>query len=510
MADKTLKSLNFGGADNYFPLPIVSTNDNDNILVVADGEWVAKSPNDITGQYVWSKKDSADGPVTGYVISNDGEKYPDGGWIDGVFYTLELDPRILIGIEITSSPTTVEYTEGDSLDLTGLVVTAMFSDGSTEDVTSQCIFSPSDGTVLATTDTRVGISYTYKGTTLSMAQIIVVESPLPYLSFIGNEDFTLKTYNASKNWNGTLQYSTNGSTWTTWNGTEISSSGSKLYLRGTGNTKITGDSSSYRFVFTGTSALKIACKGNIENLLDNKTVSTGGHPTMADYCYQYMFYNCTALTKAPALPATTLATGCYRFMFYCCKSLTTAPALPATTLAENCYQNMFRDCMSITTAPALPATTLAYGCYQYMFYGCTSLTTAPELPATTLGSSCYDSMFYGCTALTKAPALPATTLANNCYKFMFNGCTSLTTAPELPATTLSSSCYNSMFGGCTKIKMSTTKTGEYQTAYRIPKSGTGTTATSALDYMFYNTGGTFTGTPSINTTYYLSTSNTVV
>ena len=121
MADKTLKSLNFGGADNYFPLPIVSTNDNDNILVVADGEWVAKSPNDITGQYVWSKKDSADGPVTGYVISNDGEKYPDGGWSDGIFYTLELEPK------------------------------------------------------------------------------------LPYLSFIGNEDFTLKTYNTTKNWDGTLE-----------------------------------------------------------------------------------------------------------------------------------------------------------------------------------------------------------------------------------------------------------------------------------------------------------------
>ena len=100
MADKTLKSLNFGGADNYFPLPIVSTNDNDNILVVADGEWVAKSPNDITGQYVWSKKDSADGPVTGYVISNDGEKYPDGGWSEGIYYTLELRKQILINFII--------------------------------------------------------------------------------------------------------------------------------------------------------------------------------------------------------------------------------------------------------------------------------------------------------------------------------------------------------------------------------------------------------------------------
>ena len=106
--------------------------------------------------------------------------------------------------------------------------------------------------------------------------------------------------------------------------------------------------------------------------------------------------------------------------------------------------------------------------------------------------------------------LPATTLANNCYYNMFIGCTSLTTAPELPATTLADGCYYYMFRDCTKIKMSTTKTGEYQTAYRIPKSGTGTTATKALNSMFTGTGGTFKGTPEINTTYYLSTSNTVV
>ena len=228
----------------------------------------------------------------------------------------------------------------------------------------------------------------------------------PYLSFLGNEDFTLKTYNTTKNWDGTLEYSTDTSTWNTWDGTEISSVGNVLYLRGTGNTKITGTSSNYRFVFTGTSTLKIACEGNIENLLDYETVSAGGHPTMAN------------------------------------------------------------------------------NCYNGMFYGCTSLTTAPELPATTL--------------------------VENCYGYMFQGCTSLTTAPELPATTLASSCYRNMFNGCTKIKLSTTQTGEYQTAYRIPTSGTGTTATDALTEMFDYTGGTFIGTPSINTTYYLSTSNTVV
>ena len=87
-----------------------------------------------------------------------------------------------------------------------------------------------------------------------------------YLSFIGNENFTLKTANTTKNWDGMLEYSTDTTTWNTWNGTEISSSGSKLYLRGTGNTKITGDSFDYMFVFTGTDNLKIVCKGNIENL----------------------------------------------------------------------------------------------------------------------------------------------------------------------------------------------------------------------------------------------------
>ena len=152
--------------------------------------------------------------------------------------------------------------------------------------------------------------------------------PPAYLSFIGNEDFTLKTYNTTKNWDGTLEYSTDTTTWNTWNGTEISSAGGKLYLRGTGNTKITGSSNNYRFVFTGTNTLKIACEGNIENLLDYETVSAGGHPNMGMSCYSSMFQGCTSLTSAPALPATMLGAGCYHEMFYNCTSLRSAPALP--------------------------------------------------------------------------------------------------------------------------------------------------------------------------------------
>ena len=168
------------------------------------------------------------------------------------------------------------------------------------------------------------------------------------------------------------------------------------------------------------------------------------YTTLENYCYQYMFWGCTSLTTAPALPATTLAENCYSGMFYNCTKLTSAPPeLPATTLASACYTSMFYGCTSLTTAPALPATTLAGSCYNGMFYGCTKLTSAPpELPATTLKDYCYYSMFYGCTSLTSAPELPSTTLANGCYGSMFYGCRSLTSVTIYAETTASEAFKN--------------------------------------------------------------------
>ena len=252
-----------------------------------------------------------------------------------------------------------------------------------------------------------------------------------YLTFSSPSSFTLAVYNATKGWDGTLEYYNNG-VWTTWDGITTLSSEQYydnyvLYLRGTGNTVIISDG--YSWVLTGSD---ISCTGNIETLLDYAAVEAGNHPTMGYYCYYYMFQDCISLTQAPALPATTLAKDCYRDMFCGCTSLTQAPVLPATTLAEDCYHSMF--------------------------YNCTSLTQAPVLPATTLAINCYDSMFYNCTSL----------------------------------------------------KLSSTKTDEYTQSYAIPFSGTGTTAMNALSDMFTSTGGTFTGTPEINTTYYLSSDNMIV
>ena len=359
-----------------------------------------------------------------------------------------------------------------------------------------------------------------------------------YLTFSSPKSFTLKVNDSTKHWNGILEYFSADKVWAVWDGTTILSAYNNdgeyvLYLRGTGNTKITGIGTNINWIITGTD---VKCVGNIENLLDYITVESGNHPTMTANCYSYIFKGCTSLTQAPSLPATIVANFCYNNMFSGCTSLTQAPELPATTLANNCYSNMFYGCTSLTKAPELPATTLANYCYVQMFSDCTSLIKAPDLPATTLAQSCYTAMFNNCTSLTKAPALPATTLTEGCYSNMFNNCTSLTKAPELPATTLVNSCYFSMFEnctslaklpalpattlnnacylqmfqGCTSLKLSSTKTGEYTQEYRIPSSGTGTTATQALNSMFAYTGGTFRASPFINTTYYLSTDNMIV
>ena len=323
------------------------------------------------------------------------------------------------------------------------------------------------------------------------------------LTFTGeSEPFTLSKGDIS--WDGTLEYSTDLSTWTKWDGSDISSAQSApyvLYLRGKNNTYV---SSEYEPATTGLRLSKPAsCSGNIMTLLDytnqdSKVVGKGA--------FQYLFIRCTNLISAPALPATTLGQECYRNMFTECTKLTSAPALPATTLAGWCYYHMFSWCPNLTSAPALPATTLAGHCYQYMFAGCRNLTSAPALPATTLAEDCYASMFLECTSLTSTPSLPATTLAVRCYEWMFYDCTSLTSVPALPATTLPESCYGGMFSGCTGIRISE-EPGifngiTYGIEYRIPSAGTGTASQDSLMSMFYDTDGELT-TPEINTTYYL-------
>ena len=104
------------------------------------------------------------------------------------------------------------------------------------------------------------------------------------LTFVGDTDFTLKTRNGDKYWDGTLQYSTDAKTWSTWSSgsTILSSSNKKLYLRGIGNTGM-ADIQGFPTTFKFSGANEIYCYGNIETLLDYQTVLDGNHPTVGDY-----------------------------------------------------------------------------------------------------------------------------------------------------------------------------------------------------------------------------------
>lgn len=321
-----------------------------------------------------------------------------------------------------------------------------------------------------------------------------------YIEAIENTDIALVMVGSPTI--GTVKYGINDTTCpntytVTTSGTPISlTAGQKCYWTITSTTTDFSDLNYLKF----TSAAKINVGGNLSDLIGGDT------KIPRNYCFSSLFDNCTNLIDASNLVVVNdfnSKRDCYGNMFYNCTSLTTPPELPATTLANSCYYYMFFSCTSLTTPPELPATTLASFCYQSMFSGCTSLTTAPELPATTLADYCYSGMFGNCKSLTTAPELPATTLATQCYNGMFRGCTSLTTPPELPATTLANYCYNNMFYGCTNIKLSETQIAPYFAPYRIPSEETGTEGTSSLANMFTDTGGTFTGTPTINTTYYI-------
>ena len=67
--------------------------------------------------------------------------------------------KIPTGIEVTTPPTKTSYKAGEKINLTGMVVKANFSDGSSQDITSQCTFSPSAGTTVYEDTTKINVTW---------------------------------------------------------------------------------------------------------------------------------------------------------------------------------------------------------------------------------------------------------------------------------------------------------------------------------------------------------------
>ena len=110
-----------------------------------------------------------------------------------------------------------------------------------------------------------------------------------------------------------LDYSTNGGvTWKNYSvGTvlTLSRAGQRVcfaaragYTNSAINQSGASSTKYYGFKLTG----KVAASGDVSSLRSNNK-DTAPAMALSSYCYADLFYNCAALTAAPALPATTLA-----------------------------------------------------------------------------------------------------------------------------------------------------------------------------------------------------------
>lgn len=163
-----------------------------------------------------------------------------------------------------------------------------------------------------------------------------------------NEVYFTKGSNAP---NITFYYSLdNGVSWRTFQSTMgwAMDEGDKVILKAS-CTSLGAINSEYGFRFSSTK--KYIVYGNILSLMyeDNFVNKVKFSNYTDDNQFAGLFYNSINLVDASNLimPVTELDSFCYSYMFYNCSSLTGAPVLIATTLAGYCYWCMFAGCSSL-------------------------------------------------------------------------------------------------------------------------------------------------------------------
>ena len=97
--------------------------------------------------------------------------------------TITVTNPVLSSIAITTAPTKTTYTEGETFDPTGMVVTATYSDASTDNVTASCTYTPSTSTALTTSNTAITVSYTWNEVEKTTTQAITVNEYVQPMEF---------------------------------------------------------------------------------------------------------------------------------------------------------------------------------------------------------------------------------------------------------------------------------------------------------------------------------------
>ena len=263
------------------------------------------------------------------------------------------------------------------------------------------------------------------------------EEHIPYVTFTADaaQTFKMTEYEGYKI--SGLEYSVNNGDWTTLEagtGVPFGGTNGNLRLRGT-NLNGTSVPSQYSTITFTDSKVPVACTGDIRTLLDWDNYTT---VNTENAMFINLFENCSVLTSAPELPATSLAYNCYYGMFSGCTNLKSAPELPAEVLANQCYDSMFSGCTNLKTAPKLPAKALRWLCYAGMFSGCTNLKSA-ELSIEFLDRGCCSRMFYNCTNLSSVTMLAPSkeiTLSGSYGSYLDNWLNNAGTDPSVQNRTL--------------------------------------------------------------------------
>ena len=107
--------------------------------------------------------------------------------------------KALERLEITAPPSKTTYKEGEKFDSTGMVVTAIYSDGTREIITNYNCFPVVE---LTTSNDKITVSYTYQGKTVTQTYAIEVKAKQSNNNNSGSNDNSGNNNNNTGNTNG--------------------------------------------------------------------------------------------------------------------------------------------------------------------------------------------------------------------------------------------------------------------------------------------------------------------
>lgn len=156
-----------------------------------EGESLSLSGMVVTATYTDDSTGTVTGwtasPANGSTLSGAGTKtitvsYTTGGITKNTTTSVSVSAKALSSIAITTQPTKRSYTVGETLSLAGMVVTATYSDGSTEPIT-YWYSSPADGATLSSIGTNtITIIYERNAVRKTTTTTVTVEEAGTYVN----------------------------------------------------------------------------------------------------------------------------------------------------------------------------------------------------------------------------------------------------------------------------------------------------------------------------------------